>query len=112
MHPVGRSEALSRGHFHSVLREWYETAYHGEVVGDAAGSRRAWVWVRHQGSRWHLDADTTHEGVGEYLELLDAYGEGLAWSVAARSAGSGGNVVFGPERRRIDGFRLHCAGPP
>lgn len=115
MHPVSRFEALSRSSFHAQLREWYEGAFDGDTVGDSSSYRgRPWVWVRHEGGLYHLDADTTHEGVGEYVDLLDAYGDGLAWSAAPGARGSGrpGEVAFGPERRTLPGFLLHRAEVP
>lgn len=107
MQPISRFEALSRPSFHAHLRDWYEGAFDGDTVGDSSAyGGRPWVWVRHGGELYSLGADTTHEAVGEYVDLLDAYGDGLAWSAAPDARGRG-RVAFGPERRAIAGFSLH-----
>lgn len=112
MFPVSRSEALSRSHFHALLRDWYEDGYDGDTVGDSGShGQRAWIWIRHLGSRYHLNGDSTHEAVGDYLDLLDTYGEALAWSVVESSRGGPNRVVFGPERRAVPGFSLYRAEP-
>jgi hypothetical protein len=108
MLPVHRSQPLTRSNFHAQLRDWYEDAFDGDTVGDATSyGGRPWVWVRHEGSLYSLNADTTHEGAGEYVDLLDAYGDALAWTVAPDARGGGSKVAFGPERRAIPGFHLH-----
>lgn len=112
MQPVSRSEALSRSAFHARLRDWYEEAFDGDTVGDSASyGGRAWVWVRHQGSLYALNADTTYEGVSEYVDLLDAYGDGLAWAVVPNARGKPNKLAFGPERRVLAGFYLYRADP-
>ncbi|HEX2189715.1 MAG TPA: hypothetical protein VHG51_12490 [Longimicrobiaceae bacterium] len=111
MQPVSRTEPLSRSAFHARLRDWYEEAFDGDSVGDSSSyGGRPWVWVRHGGSLYVLSADTTYEGVGEYVDLLDAYGDGLAWA-AAPGAREPGALAFGPERRVLDAFHLRRADP-
>jgi hypothetical protein len=75
-----KSEAIPRREFHERLREWSQTTEDGDRVGDAAGyGGKPWVWIQSSDNRYHLNADTTHEGVAAYLDVLEKYGEDIKW---------------------------------
>jgi len=100
------AEALSRREFDSELREWLGYS-DSPFIGDAERfGGRAWLWVRQLGWRYYLNADTTREGVAEYVRLLDKAGK-LSWSVVPNEKGVENKVAFGPDQIVIPGFYLY-----
>jgi hypothetical protein len=108
----GRSAApISRAAFEARLRRWYELT--NEVrVGDASPFGGApWVWIQHGARRFHLNADATREGAGEYLAMLTREPE-LQWTVVRGRAGRLTKVVFGRMQQVIPGFYLYAKASP
>lgn len=108
MRHISKDEALTQESFHSELEEWYTESEPGAVIGDARKyGGKAWVWVRHLGNRYHLNADTTYEGVGEYLALLREQHGKLSWSVVENERGVKNKVALGPGKQVVPGFYLY-----
>ncbi|HYW05387.1 MAG TPA: hypothetical protein VE913_00445, partial [Longimicrobium sp.] len=110
MEHVPRKEAIARDRFHDILRAWFDESDAGELVGDTdVYDGTDWVWVKFLGNRYHLNADTTHEGVGGYLQLVAAHGETLSWSAVAGARGKVNKVAFGPDGITVPDFNLYRA---
>ena len=83
----GRSAApISRAAFEARLRRWYELTDDARVGDDSSFGGTPWVWIQNGARRFHLNADTTREGVGEYLAMLTREPE-LQWTVVRGRAG-------------------------
>lgn len=101
---------MSREVFHAQLREWFAATAPVDTVGDAKGYKgKPWVWIKHFGNRYHLNADTTYPGVAEYLGLLAEHGEEIRWSVVENVRGARNKVAFGPDQTIISGFYMYRA---
>ncbi len=113
MEHVPRRAPVPRDEFHVLLRQWHADAMDDEVIRDPgvddedAYDGDDWVWIKHLGNRFYLHADTTHAGVGQYLERLAADGESLRWHAPP---GAGDRPVgFGADGAVIEEFRLFRA---
>ena len=94
---AGRRSPLSRLDFDSALREWIDTAVIGEMIGDSPDfGGKAWLHIIDAGCRYYWNADSTREGVREYLDLL-AFDPGLDWQVVPNQKGRMVKVAFGPD---------------
>jgi hypothetical protein len=103
-----KSTALTREEFHRQLRAWHGGTEEGdEIGGGQAHARTPWIWVKHLGNRYYLHADTSHQGVSAYLELLDRCGEDSAWSVVENARGRVNKAAFGPDRVVVPGFYMY-----
>ena len=110
MERITKADALSRERFHEELRDWMAHNQTGATIGDADGyGGKAWLWIKYLGNRYHLNADTTHSGVAEYLGLLAEHEENLRWAVVANARGGNNKVAFGPDQDTIAGFYLYRA---
>ncbi len=69
------------------------------------------MWIQHGARRFHLNADTTRERVGEYLAMLAREPE-LQWTVVRERAGRLTTVVFGRRQQVIPGFYLYAKASP
>jgi hypothetical protein len=103
---VRLNEAVDKSEFHSLLRDWLNSA-DDSTIGDADFGKSAWLHVRDAAARYRLNADTTRQGVAEYLQLVERYGDGLKWSVVANRDGVENAVAYGPESRRVRRFYLY-----
>jgi len=107
---IGKKDPLRREAFHEALNEWVSYSQAGDVVGDIERyGGKAWVWVKHLGNHYYRNADTTYNGVHEYLDLVRMHGESIRWSVIDNSRGVKNKAAFGPNQVTIDGFYLYRA---
>jgi len=108
MEQVRRAEPLSVDEFNTRLVEFGRDAGPGDTVGDAAKyGGKPWIWVKRLARRYHLNADATGEGVGEYLALSFQHGASLQWTIVANERGKMNKVAFGPDKREIPGFHFY-----
>jgi hypothetical protein len=108
----GRSAApIPRAAFEARLRRWYELTDEARVGDESSFGGTPWVWVQQGARRFHLNADTTREGVGEYLAMLTREPE-LQWTVVRGRAGRLTKVVFGHRQQGIPGFYLYAKASP
>ena len=108
--PCTASEPDPRDEFERKLREWYAASEPRDTVGPPANyPGRGWVFALEFGRRFRLHADSTREGVGRYLELLELY-PGMDWWVGVNERGGKNKVSFGPEREVIPGFYFYEHG--
>jgi hypothetical protein len=103
---VRRTHAMSVDDFNDLLAEFHASAEPGEVVGADDYGQAPWLWVKLMGNRYHLNADSTAEGVGRYLALLKQHGPRLTWTLVSNETGQ---VAFGPEKTVIPGFNFYRA---
>lgn len=107
---VHRSEAVSKAQFHDCLREWL--VHTNEIfVGPEGLSYKGtpWIYVNEGPQLFVLHADTQREAVGQYLELVSQYGDGIEWVLAESKRGKMTAVVYGPEGLRLTSFYLYRA---
>jgi phage terminase large subunit-like protein len=106
-----RESAIRRDEFHRVLQDWLDETF-DDAAGDAdnyAGS--AWLWVRHGGKYFYLDASATRGGVREYLRIV-AGGRGeVEWQLASPTSALCDRITVGPARTSIEGFNFYRHGP-
>lgn len=100
-----RDTALARPEFHRALADFLQSGK--ATIGDASFGQTAWVWVKHQGNRYHLNADSTAAGVAAYLSLVETLGEDLQWSVVENARGRKNRAGFGPDEAVVEGFYLY-----
>jgi hypothetical protein len=102
-----RESAIPRDEFHLVLQEWLDETF-DQCAGDAenhAGS--AWLWVRHGGEHFYLDAAATRDGVREYLRAVSASTGEVEWQPTGSSSELRDRVTVGPARASIEGFEFY-----
>jgi hypothetical protein len=104
-----RSEPIRQDEFHRALGEWFEGAEPAHTIGDTSQrGQTAWVWIRHLGHRYYLNADTRYDCVGEYLALLKENGGKLEWRVGPNLTTRRENkTLFGRDQRQLDCMYLY-----
>ena len=108
MEPVRRADAITVDEFNTRLVEFGRDAQPGDTVGDAKKyGGKAWIWVRRLARRYYLNADSTGDGVAEYLGLWVQHGSDLQWTIVPNERGKMNKVSFGPEKREIAGFYFY-----
>jgi hypothetical protein len=108
MQRVGRGDWIAKAEFHSRLRRWYRDT-DDAVVGDpAAHALTAWIWIRDGHRLARLNADTTREAVGLYLELVRSLPGDVEWSIVTSARGNLTKIAFGPERVILPAFHLYA----
>ena len=107
---VRRDQAVNKSEFHGRIRDWLKHSDDATVGPKAAYGRRPWVYVRDGFRVFELNADTTREAVGQYLELLRQHDDDLRWEITASQRDKMTAVAYGPERRRLKPFYLYAAG--
>ena len=108
MEKVRRADALTVNEFNARLVEFGRDAGPDDTVGDGKTyGGNAWIWVRRLGRWYHLNADSTGDGVAGYLGLWFQHGDSLQWTIVANERGKKNKVAFGPELREIPGFYLY-----
>lgn len=112
--PIGRGRSaapIPRAAFEARLRRWYEPTDEARIGDDSSSGGTLWVWIQQGGRRFHLNANTTQEGVGEYLAMLTREPK-LKWAVVRGRAGRLMKVVFGRRQQVIPGFYLYAKASP
>ena len=96
----------SKQEFVELLREWAETSEEtiGEDVGSYGGT--PWLYVELENDRFVLNADTTREGVEQFLGFHES--DGSAWYVIPNARGVANKVTSDPDRRPIRGFFMYA----
>lgn len=112
--PIGRGQRaapIPRAAFEAGLRRWYEPTDEARIGDDSSSGGTLWVWIQQGGRRFHLNANTTQEGVGEYLAMLTREPE-LKWAVVRGRVDRLMKVVFGRRQQVIPGFYLYAKASP
>jgi hypothetical protein len=99
-----RESAVRREEFHRILKDWLDESFDDRVGDDTSHAGPAWLWVRHGGRHFHLNAGTTRAGVRNYLKAVEQNGGDPRWSTR-HSADT--RVTIGPGSRVIEGFEFH-----
>ena len=102
-----RESALRREEFHQTLQHWLDESFDNFVGDPDSHAGPAWLWVRHGGSHFHLDAGSTRAGVRRYLRVVADNGGDVHWFTPAPETGTPCRVAVGPERQVIEGFEFH-----
>jgi hypothetical protein len=110
MTQVPASQPTSRDDFNARLHDCLLEANEGRIGDPAVPKYTPWVFVRHGGHTYRLNADTKRDAVREYLALVAAHGDGLEWVVVPNQNGRLNAVGFGSDRRRIRGLNLYLHG--
>lgn len=97
--------AINRPEFHRALADFLESG--SATVGDARFGHTPWVWVKHLGHKYYLNADSTAVGVAAYLSLVEAAEGDLLWSVLENATGQETKAAFGPDQAVVQGFYLY-----
>lgn len=101
------SNILERQDFDLWLLNWYKNT-NEKTIGDIGNfGQQAFLWVKGNGSKFRLNADTKREGVEVYLNLLEEHNNSLNWSIVANLKGKINKVAFGENKIKIRGFYLY-----
>lgn len=107
---TNRADALGKEAFHQMLRAWY-LASTARTVGELGTTKgRPWLLLVDGGRYFHLDADTTRQGVWGYLDSVRRYGDDLTWTVRKATPGVRAQVAFGPHQLSEHEFYLAAYG--
>ena len=112
MQRVRRANRISRAEFHLRLLRWLgEEGNEQRIDGQPPGTDDGhchWVYVSDGESICYLNADSTREGVAEYLALVLQHGNDLAWSPILNRRKTQENLVgFGPDMEPLTGIYLY-----
>lgn len=107
MEKVEKGKPIDRDEFERRLARWIESGDVLTTVGDSPTyGGAAWIHVAHEGDLHYLNADSTAEGVREYLRRLSSDPQ-LPWTVGENRRGGRNKVLFGEPPRTIPGFYLY-----
>ena len=101
-----RESALRREDFHQALKHWLDESYDSRVGDADSHAGPAWLWVRHGGHHYYLAAASTRDGIREYMRLVSSARGDPDWLPRRSRSKLRTRVVFGRERRLIDGFEF------
>lgn len=102
-----RESAVRREQFHDALRDWLDESFEN-TVGDAqAFGGSAWLWVRHGGGHFYLNAESSRAGVRRYLQLVDSEDGNPEWTMSSQDNTDRARVAIGPKQEVIDGFSFY-----
>jgi hypothetical protein len=107
---VPREGAVTKRQFHASLRTWLEATTDARIGPEEIRGQTAWVHVRDGSTMFALNADTKRESVAEYLKLVEAHGDDIAWEITASQRGNMTAVVYGPTKVRLKPFYLYVSG--
>jgi hypothetical protein len=102
-----RESALRREEFHDVLRSWLDDSLDQWVGDPQSHAGMAWIWVRHGGNHFYLNADSSRTGVRQYLHVVQQSSGDPDWSMPQSAAGIRDRVVVGRDHRIIEGFEFY-----
>jgi phage terminase large subunit-like protein len=105
--PNTRESAIRRDEFHRVLQAWLDDTFDDRAgdVDSHAGS--AWLWVRHRGEHYYLDAAATRDGIREYLRTVRTGSGEVEWQTDDSASDPRELVTIGRARTHIDGLELY-----
>ena len=107
---TNRAAALTKQAFHEALRAWLAASVTPTIGEPGAAKGRPWVIVVDNGRYFHLDADTTRQGVWGYLHSVERYGDDITWTVRKPTRGVRDQVAFGPHQLSEHEFYLAAYG--
>jgi hypothetical protein len=96
-----------RDAFHQILQAWLDESFDNQVgdAGNHAGP--AWLWVRHSGEHFYLDASATRCGIRNYLRFVDAARGEVDWQLLRFGDPLRERVTIGPTGMTIEGFEFY-----
>ena len=101
---------LTRKDFETELREWLTSSDRDDTVGEVGNAGvKGWTYVEELGRVFRLHADTTAEGVSEYLRHLEEEPDG-EWRRVKNELGRKNKVGLGREKLVFQGFYLYEHG--
>ena len=104
---VDRHSPLTRAAFDTSLSAWAASAEDLETVGDASQyGQTPWIYVIDDGHLYFLNADSTKEGVEEYLRVLLREPE-TSWTLVTNNRGRRNKAAFGSDARVIPKLYLY-----
>lgn len=102
-----RESAVRREEFHDALRMWLDESFDACVGEPDSHAGTAWLWVRHGGEHYYLNADATREGVRRYVREVERNGGDPEWSTGRSAGGVRERVAVGRDRHVIEGFEFY-----
>jgi hypothetical protein len=102
-----RESALRREAFHQVLQTWLDESFDAYIGDPQSHAGMAWLWVRHGGSHFYLNADSTRTGIRHYLHLVEENSGEPDWVLQNSIPGVRDRVAVGPNRQVIEGFEFY-----
>lgn len=102
-----RESALRREDFHQALKHWLDESYDSRVGDADSHAGPAWLWVRHGGNHYYLNAGSTREGVRSYLRAVAENDGDPKWSMQPADEESRERVAVGDAGEVIDGFEFY-----
>ena len=102
-----RESALRREEFHRALRVWLDDSF-DDLVGDPGShAGTAWLWVRHGGDRYYLQANSRRAGIRQYINLVEESKGDPDWALTGQTGEDRERVAIGRNREMIDGFEFY-----
>lgn len=102
-----RESAVRREQFHELLRHWLDESLEERVGDSDSHAGTAWLWVRHGGDHFYLDAGSTRAGVRQYIHVVDASRGDPAWSTSSTAPDVRSRAAVGRNRQIIEGFDFY-----
>ena len=102
-----RESALRREEFHEVLQAWLDDSF-DDCIGDPRShAGLAWIWVRHAGGHFYLNADSTRIGIRQYLHVVEENHGDPDWALQGSVPGIRDRVAVGDSHQVIEGFEFY-----
>jgi hypothetical protein len=103
-----RESALRRDTFHQVLQRWLDESFDEHIGETYNHAGPAWLWVRHGGEHYYLDALSTRAGIREYLHVTATQEGEVEWHVHGAAPNPvRERVSVGAKHLNIDGFDFY-----
>jgi hypothetical protein len=102
-----RESAIRREEFHQLLQDWLDDSFDNRIGDPESHAGTAWLWVRHGGDHFYLNAGSTRAGIREYVNQVTGSRGDPEWSTPSQEAGVRERVAVGRSRRIIDGFEFY-----
>jgi hypothetical protein len=102
-----RESALRREAFHQLLQTWLDDSFDARVGDPESHTGPAWLWVRHGGSHFYLNADSTRTGIRQYLHMVEENSGDPEWVLQTSIDGVRDRVAIGQEQEVIEGFEFY-----
>ena len=102
-----RESAIRRNEFHEALQAWLDESLENCVGDPDSHGGLAWLWVRHGGDRFYLNADSTRAGIRRYMRLVEESGGDPRWTMEGSTPGIRDRVAVSDRREVIEGFDFY-----